>query len=82
MDFCVMDTVDAAKNLYDGITLPISGEEILELGGTVHELYSVENQTNFAAKIHIRDTVIYVYTLAEYKNEAIALLETIGYWKN
>lgn len=82
MDFCVMDTLDAAKNLYNGMTLPISGEEILELGGTVHELYSVENQTNFAAKIHIRDTVIYVYTLAEYKNEAIALLETIGYWKN
>lgn len=30
----------------------------------------------------MRNTVIYVYTLAEYKNEAVALLETIGYWKN
>ena len=82
MDFCVMDTVDAARNLYDGMTLPVSGGEIWELGGTVHELYSVENQTNFAAKIRIRDTFIYVFTLVEYKNEAVALLETIGYWKD
>lgn len=82
MDFCVMDTVDAAKNLYDGMTLPVSGGEVQELGGTVHELYSVENQTYFAAKMRLRDIVVYVYTLVEYKNDAVALLETIGYWKD
>lgn len=51
MDFCVMDTVDAARSLYDGMTLPVPGGEIWEQGGTVHKLYSVENQTNFAVKI-------------------------------
>lgn len=82
MDFCVMDTVDAAKSMYDGMTLPVPGGEIWEQGGTVHELYSVENQTNFAVKIRVRNTVIYVFALAEYKNEAVALLQAIGYWKN
>lgn len=82
MDFCVMDTVDAARSLYNGMTLPVTAGEIRELGGTVHELYSVENQTYFAAKIRLRDTVIYVYTSAEYENEAVSLLENIGYWKD
>ena len=82
MDFCMMDTVDAARSLYNGMTLPVTAGKIRELGGTVHELYSVENQTNFAAKIRIRNTLIYVFTLAEYKNDAVSLLETIGYWKD
>lgn len=82
MDFCVMDTVDAARSLYNGMTLPVTAGEIRELGGTVHEQYSVENQTHFATKIRIQNTVIYVSTLAEYKNEAVTLLENIGYWKD
>lgn len=82
MDFCVMDTVDSSVSLYNGMTLPIADGEITDNGGIIHEIYSVENQTNYAAKIRIRDTIIYVFSLAEYKNFVIELLEAIGYWKN
>ncbi len=82
MDFCVMDTADSSEQLYNGMTLPIENGEITDNGGMVHEIYSVENEEQYIAKIRIRDTVIYVSALLEYKSEAIELLETIGYWKN
>ena len=81
MDFCVMDSVDSAVNQYNNMTLPTSDGEVLENGGIVHELYSVENSTTYVAKIRIRDTVIYISALAEYKQEVIELLEALGYWK-
>ena len=81
MDFSVMDTVDSSESLYNGMTLPIAQGKITDDGGSVHEIYSVENETNYVAKIRIRDTIVYVSALSEYKNEAVELLEVIGYWK-
>lgn len=81
MDFCVMDTANSAGVLYNGMTLPISDGEEQEHGGMVHELYSVENDTLYTAKVRIKDTVIYVSAKAEYKIEAAALLAALGYWK-
>ena len=81
MDFCVMDSVDSAGNLYNGMNLPVADGEVIDNGGIIHELYSVENQSLFVAKVRIRNTVIYVSTLAEHKPKAVELLETLGYWK-
>lgn len=81
MDFCVMDTVDSSESLYNGMTLPITGGEITDDGGIIHEIYSAENQTNYVAKIRIRDTIIYVSALAEHKDNVVELLDSIGYWK-
>lgn len=81
MDFCVMDTADSATSLYAGMTLPLSeGEEKVQ-DGMIHEIHSIENSSMYVAKIRIRDTVIYVSALEEYKEEAVELLETLGYWK-
>lgn len=82
MDFCVMDTVDSSVSLYSGMTLPVADGEITDNGGIIHEIYSVENQTNYVAKVRIRDTLIYVFALSEYKDDVIELLESIGYWKD
>ncbi len=81
MDFCVMDTVDSSESLYNGMTLPITDGEITDDGGIIHEICSAENQTNYVAKIRIRDTIIYVSTLKEYKDDVVELLTSIGYWK-
>lgn len=35
----------------------------------------------YVAKVRIRDTVLYVSALEEYKAEVIEILETLGYWK-
>ena len=82
VDFCVMDTVDSSESLYNGMTLPITDGEITDDGGIIHEICSVENQTNYVAKIRIRDTIIYVSALIEYKDDVVELLESIGYWKD
>lgn len=82
MDFCVMDTADSASVLYNGMTLPLSEGEKQEHNGIVQELYSIESDTLYAAKIRIRDTVIYVSAKIEYKSEVVNLLETLGYWKD
>lgn len=81
MDFCVMDTADSAASLYDGMTLPLSEGEEKEQSGMIHEIHSIENSSMYVAKVRIRDTVIYVATLAEYKEEAVEILKTLGYWK-
>jgi len=82
MDFCVMDTVDSSESLYNGMTLPITDGEITDEDGIIHEICSTENQTNYVAKIRIRDTIIYVSALKEYKDDVVELLTSIGYWKN
>lgn len=82
VDFCMMDTVDSSGRLYNGMTLPIDEGKITDDRGSVHEIYSVENETNYVAKIRIRNTIVYVSALSEYKNDVIELLESIGYWKN
>lgn len=82
MDFCVMDTVDSAGNLYYGMTLPLSEGEEIEQSGMVHEIHSIESDTLYIAKVRIRNTVLYVSALAEYKAEVQELLETLGYWKD
>ncbi len=82
MDFCVVDTVDSSESLYNGMKLPITDGEITDNGGIIHEIYSAENQTNYVAKIRIRDTIIYVSALAECKDDVVELLESIGYWKD
>ena len=81
MDFCVMDTADSASVVYNGMILPISDGEKQEHDGIVHELYSVENDSLYVAKIRIRDTVIYVSAQTEYKSDVVELLEELGYWK-
>lgn len=81
MDFVVMDTAESASVLFNGMTLPISDGDIKDSGGMVHELYSVENETLYVAKIRIRDTVLYVSAQATYKLKAEELLKELGYWK-
>lgn len=82
MDFCVMDTTDSSESLYNGMTLPIADGELVDNGGIIHEIYSAENQTNYVAKIRIRNTIIYVSALTEYKDDIVELLKSIGYWKD
>ena len=82
MDFCVMDTVDSASVLYNGMTLPLSEGEKQEHDGIVHQLYSMENEALYVAKIRIRDTVIYVSAQIDYKADAVEILDTLGYWKD
>ena len=82
MGFVVMDTADSACVLFDGMTLPASDGEIKEHSGMIPELYSIENETLYVAKVRITDTVIYVSARAEYKPEAVGLLEKLGYWKS
>ncbi|MGI6262063.1 MAG: DUF3592 domain-containing protein [Acutalibacteraceae bacterium] len=81
MDFVVMDAADSARALFNSMTLPVSEGDMKESGGTVHELYSIENETVYVAKIRISDTVLYVSAQAEYKPKAEALLKELGYWK-
>lgn len=81
IDFCIMDTVDSANLLYDGMTLPLSEGEKLEHNGIVYESSSVENDSLYTAKIRIRDTVIYVSAREEFKSQAVEILEKLGYWK-
>lgn len=81
MDFAVMDTANSAAVLFNGMTLPISDGNVKDYDGTVHEFYSVENETLYAAKIRIGDTVLYVSAKAECKQNAEELLKELGYWK-
>lgn len=81
IDFCVMDTVPSAQQIYQGMELPITDGMVIDNAGIVHELYSVETGSIYVAKIRITNTVIYVWTPIEQKAEAIEFLESIGYWK-
>lgn len=81
IDFCVMDTVPSAQQIYGGMSLPITDGQITDDGGTVHELYSVETESVYVAKIRITKTIIYVWTPLAKKADVIDLLESIGYWK-
>ena len=80
MDFAVMDTAESAEVLLNSMVLPVTDGETQEQNGMVYEWYSAENQTLYTAKIRIRDTVIYISAQAEYKAEAVKLLEKLGYW--
>ena len=82
IDFCVMDTVPSAQQIFHGMSLPITEGEVIDSGGTLHELYSVETASIYVAKIRITDTVVYVWTPIEYKADVVDLLDSIGYWKN
>ena len=82
MDFCVMDTVDSAAVLYNGMTLPISDGDKQEHDGAVHELCSAENEELYVAKIRFRDTIIYVSAKVDYKADVMEILDTLGYWKD
>ena len=81
MDFVVMDTAESARILFNGMTLPISDGDKKDFGGMVHELYSVENEALYVAKIRISDTILYVSAQANYKPKAEELLKDLGYWK-
>ena len=81
IDFCVMDTVPSAQQLYHGMNLPITEGEVTDNGGILHELYSVETDSVYVAKIMISDTIIYIWTPLEKKADVVDLLDGIGYWK-
>lgn len=81
IDFCVMDTVPSAQQLYHGMSLPVTGGEIVDDSGIQHELYSVETDSAYVAKIRFADTVIYLWTPLEHKGEVVGFLDSIGYWK-
>lgn len=81
MDFCEMDTADSADVLYNAMMLPVTDGEKQDFDGMVHELASAENAELYAAKVRIRDTIIYVSAKVEYKAEVIEILDTLGYWK-
>ena len=82
IDFCVMDTVPSAQQVFHGMKLPITDGEVTDNGGTLHELYSVETNSIYVAKIRITNTVIYVWTPLEQKADVVNLLDSIGYWKD
>ena len=81
IDFCVLDTVPSAQQLYHGMNLPITVGEVTDNGGTLHELYAVETDSVCVAKIRITNTVIYIWTPLEQKTNVVDLLDSIGYWK-
>lgn len=76
-----MDTANSAAVLFNGMTLPVTDGDVKDSDGTVHEFYSVESETLYAAKIRISDTVLYVLAKAECKPKAEKLLKELGYWK-
>lgn len=81
IDFCVMDTVSSAQQIYYGMNLPVTNGEVTDLSGTVHELYSVQTDSTYVAKIRITNTVVYVTAPLEQKADIVDLLDRIGYWK-
>ena len=82
IDFCVMDTRPSAQQLYYGMNLPISDGKVKESSGSLHELYSVETDSVYVAKIRVTDTIIYVWTPIELKADVVELFDSIGYWKD
>lgn len=82
IDFCVMDTRPSAQQLYYSMNLPITDGKVEENSGSVHELYSVETDSVYVAKIRVTDTIIYVWTPIELKADVVELLDSIGYWKD
>ena len=82
IDFCVMDTVPSTQQLYHGMELPITEGKVIDDSGVQHELYSVETDSVYAAKIRLIDSIIYVWTPLEYKTDVVDLLDSIGYWKD
>ena len=81
IDFCVMDTRPSAQQIYQGMELPITDGEVINSGGTLHELYSVETDGIYVAKIRVTNTVVYVWTPLEQKADVVDFLDSIGYWK-
>ena len=82
IDFCVMDTVPSTQQLYYGMELPITEGKVIDDSGVQHELYSVETDSVYVAKIRLIDSIIYVWTPLEYKADVVDLLDSIGYWKD
>lgn len=82
IDFCVMDTVPSTQQLYHGMELPITEGKVIDDSGVQHELYSVETDSVYVAKIRLIDSIIYVWTPLEYKADVVDLLDSIGYWKD
>lgn len=81
IDFCVLDTVPSAQQLYHGMNLPVTDGAVTDNGGTLHELYAVETDRVYVAKIRMTNTVIYLWTPLEQKGNVVELLDSIGYWK-
>lgn len=79
IDFCVMDSVDSCRNLYHGMTLPVSDGEKLEYNGISHNFQSMENNEMYTVKIRVGNTVIYAASLTENKMEVVKILKSIGY---
>lgn len=82
IDFCVMDTIPSTQQLYYGMELPITEGKVIDDSGIQHELYSVETDSVYVAKIRLIDSIIYVWTPLEYKADVVDLLDSIGYWKD
>lgn len=82
IDFCVMDTIPSTQQLYYGMELPITEGKVTDDSGVQHELYSVETDSVYVAKIRLIDSIIYVWTPLEYKSDVVDLLDSIGYWKD
>lgn len=81
VDFCLMQTENHANRLYDGMTLPGFSGSVSENRGRGYEMRSVEGDEFYAAKIRVGDTVVYVSALSDYKDEALEIIEKIGYRK-
>ena len=82
IDFCIMDTIPSTQQLYQGMELPITEGKVIDDSGVQHELYSVETDSVYVAKIRLIDSIIYVWTPLEYKADVVELLDSIGYWKD
>lgn len=81
IDFCVMDTLDSARNLYHGMTLPVAEGIEVENSGQNYENDSIENDQLYTAKFRVGSTVVYAACTPTHRAEVEDILKAIGYWE-
>lgn len=79
IDFCVMETLDSARNLYHGMNLPVSEGTEVEKNGQNYEHYSIEDDVLYTAKFRVGNTVVYAACTPSHRAEVTELLQAIGY---
>lgn len=79
IDFCVMDSMDSTRRLYQGMGLPITEGIEYEKNGVNHSTYTVENDEMYYAKFQFGTTVVYAGCTIENKELVVEILKSIGY---
>ena len=74
IDYCIMKTGFDASKLYDGMSLPVSGNT-----HNGRKYVTVENDEVFCLKLQDGDIVIYAASTAGQKDELLRLMSVLGY---